>query len=483
MLHQNEEKSKQENEGQQRTEKEGQQRFMGAMKTLRIGTLLWQSNIRKESRKQGDEKDGRKRSVYELFKMLLLLVFQGENLFRFLSSDKGETACSKNSYYRFLEDCHANWNRFVMLLAARVITYFSGLTRPERVKMLVLDDSVIPRERSKKTELLSHVYDHVRGKSVKGFNLLALGWTDAFSFVPVGFRMLASANREKRLNEANETIDKRTNGSQRRKEAVMHKPDAAISLIHETLNAGITAQYVLMDTWFTNEPFIRRVMEEGLHVIGMLKDNKQKYRYNGKSMGLKDLAKYIRFDGFSSIFGSVLVKTEKNRIPVKLVFVRNRNKPNEYIIILSTDTDLSDSEIVRLYGNRWSIECCFKVCKSLLKLGKEFHGISYDLTVSSTALVFTRYILLEWIRRQENDGRTLGELVFCVFDEVRDMELADSLRLLFDILLTGIRQGAVRVDETVRIQLVNWFCSQPRFIQSLFRPLFFNVVSANCFPA
>ena len=158
MLHQNEEKSKQ--------EKEGQQRFMGAMKTLGIAALLKQSNIRKESRKQGGEKDGSKRSAYELFKTLLLLVFQGENLYRFLSSDKGETACSKNSYYRFLEDCHANWNRFVMVLAVRVITYFSRLTRRERVKMLVLDDSVISRERSKKTELLSHVYDHVRGKTV-----------------------------------------------------------------------------------------------------------------------------------------------------------------------------------------------------------------------------------------------------------------------------------------------------------------------------
>ena len=118
MLHQNEEKSKQ--------EKEGQQRFMGAMKTLGIAALLWQNNIRKESRKHGSEKDGSRRSAYELFKTLLLLVFQGENLYRFLSSDKGETACSKNSYYRFLEDCHANWNRFVMVLAVRVITYFSG---------------------------------------------------------------------------------------------------------------------------------------------------------------------------------------------------------------------------------------------------------------------------------------------------------------------------------------------------------------------
>ena len=89
MLHQNGEKSKQ--------EKEGQQRFMGAMKTLGIAALLWQNNIRKESRKHGSEKDGSRRSAYELFKTLLLLVFQGENLFRVLSSDKGETACSKNS--------------------------------------------------------------------------------------------------------------------------------------------------------------------------------------------------------------------------------------------------------------------------------------------------------------------------------------------------------------------------------------------------
>ena len=50
MLHQNEEKSKQ--------EKESQQRFMGAMKTLGIAALLWQSNIRKESRKQGGEQYG-----------------------------------------------------------------------------------------------------------------------------------------------------------------------------------------------------------------------------------------------------------------------------------------------------------------------------------------------------------------------------------------------------------------------------------------
>ena len=52
--------------------------------------------------------------------------------------------------------------------------------------------------------------------------------------------------------------------------AVMNKPDAAIELIHNAVKAGIAADCVLMDTWFTNEPFINRVLEEGLQVIGML---------------------------------------------------------------------------------------------------------------------------------------------------------------------------------------------------------------------
>lgn len=64
---------------------------------------------------------------------------------------------------------------------------------------------------------------------------------------------------------------------------------------------------------------------------------------------------------------------------------------------------MSSEEIVRTYGNRWSIELFFRASKSLLDLGSEFQGLSYDMTVSSTAIVFTRYILIEWLRRKKND--------------------------------------------------------------------------------
>ena len=120
------------------------------------------------------------------------------------------------------------------------------------------------------------------GKTVKGFNLLTLGWTDGYSFIPVGFNMMASAKESNRIVSANVSIDKRSNGGKARKNAVLQKPEAAMKLIRNALNAGIKARYVLMDTWFTNEPFIANILAEGLDVIGMLKDNKQYYIYKGK---------------------------------------------------------------------------------------------------------------------------------------------------------------------------------------------------------
>jgi len=342
--------------------------FINAIRELKVSSLLKQSNICKDNRsKKGD--GGKKRTAFEIFQFLLMLVFEGMNLFRFLGSRKQDIACSKSTYYRFLSNCHYNWRRFVLLLAGRAAAYFSTLTSPERVKCFVLDDSVIPRGRSKKVELLSFVYDHVIHKTVRGFNLLLFGWTDGYSFLPVAFNMLASAKPEKRIVPVNTAVDKRTNGAKAHEDAVMQKPAAAIALIHSALEAGIGASCVLMDTWFTNEPFIHAVLGEGLDVIGMLKDNKQKYLYKGKMLGLKELVRYIQIDPLHNIFGSVVVYTKKYRIPVKLVFVRNRNKSDEYIVLLSTDCSLPDCEIVRRYGNRWNkmpISAFSSICRHFI---------------------------------------------------------------------------------------------------------------------
>ena len=247
----------------------------------------------------------------------------------------------------------------------------------------------------------------------------------------------------------------------------MHGSDPCAQLIRNALNAGIKARYVLMDTWFTNEPFIANILAEGLDVIGMLKDNKQYYIYKGKKYNLKQLGKLVSFQKPGDILFSICVKTGKQNIPVKLVFVRNRNKRSEYIVLLSTDCTLSCEEIVRTYGNRWSIELFFRTSKSLLDLGSEFQGLSYDMTVSSTAIVFTRYILIEWLRRKKNDDKTICELFYVCCDDIQDMELSTALKQLLEILVNGLKNQMITITSEIKSQLINWFVSQPAFIQAL----------------
>ena len=168
-----------------------QNQFSNALKELQIGKLLRNSNITKSCGI----------SAYEVFQFLLLLVFQRRNLFRFLNSKHKDQAVSKNTYYRFLNETSYNWSRFLLLLAAKVTSRFDALTRSERVKVLVLDDSVVKRNRSKSVELLARVYDHVEHRFQKGFTLLTLGWSDGYSFIPVGFNLLSSAKKSNRYNE------------------------------------------------------------------------------------------------------------------------------------------------------------------------------------------------------------------------------------------------------------------------------------------
>ena len=354
-----------------------------------------------------------------------------------------------------------------MLLAAKVTSAFDALTRPERIKVLVLDDSIFSRNRSKAVELLARVYDHVSHQFMKGYTMLTLGWSDGYSFIPVAFNLFSSVEKSNRYNEVSPEIDKRTNGYKFRKESMMHKTDAAILMVKRALSVGIKADYVLMDTWFTTEPMIKELLAIGIDAIGMVKQLKQRYTFQKKQYTLHELKKFVKFNQAKDIFGSLIVTT-KTGIPVKIVFVRNRNKKSECLYILSTDTSLSDAEIVRIYGNRWSIECFFKASKSFLKLGTEFQSRNYGALVGHTTIVFTRYIILEWIRRKKNDQKTYGELFYMFCDDIQDMDLTNALQSLMALFVEHISQLSADITSVIKCKVNEWISSQPLFIQALF---------------
>jgi len=405
-------------------------------------------------------------SSLAVFQIVFQLVFQGRNLFRLLESKRAGSLPGKDVIYRFLNESCYNWRRFYQLLSLKVVSEFESLTSAQRIRVFIVDDSVMGRERSKKVELLARIFDHVSGRFIRGYNLLTLGWSDGYSFAPIDFTLMSSANTANRLCEMREDLDRRSIGYKRRMEALLHKPDAVVQMLDRALKAGFSADYVLMDSWFTHAPLLQKLMDRGLHVIGMVKELKQRYIFEGKSLSLRELYTKIPKNPKAEILGSVMVRTP-NGLSLKIVFVQNRNNRREWLAILTTDLALDNAEIVRIYGMRWSIETFFKMAKSHLKLGSEFQGRSFDMMISHTTIVFSRYLILEWERRQNTDERSLGGLFYLLADEVMDIDLKTALRQLMAFVLDLLTNKSKNSEASLS-QLRDWISELPSYIKALF---------------
>ena len=376
-------------------------------------------------------------SVVEVFQYLFLLVFSNRSMYMNLLTGRNTPAFAKDTVYRFMKMVQINWIRFTTILSGRIIREaIVPLDSEDRANVLIIDDSMFERNRSKKVELLTKVYDHAKHAYKFGFRMLTLGWSDGSTFLPVNSVLLSSENKRNRINEA-AAMDKRTVGYKRRQLSMQKGTNVMLELLKYAKSAAIPAKYVLFDSWFSSPSSIHAVKGIGYEVIAMVKKTpKMFFRYNGEDMPLTAIcSKNKKRRGRSRYLLSVMVDVVKDgkTIPAKVVYVRNRNKRKEYLCIISTDTGLDENEIIRIYGKRWGIEVFFKVCKSYLHLSKECRAISYDAMTAHTAVVFTRYMMLSLESRESNDERSLGELFLYFSDEMSDITWIQAFQLLLQM--------------------------------------------------
>lgn len=140
-----------------------------------IGKALHNSSFRKQ----------KGISCFIIFKFVSLLVFTGKNLYRTLQSGLDCGRPEKDAVYRFLNSFRYNWRRFLLIISSTVIKEtIKPLTSSSRKNVLILDDSLYSRNRSKAVELLARMKDHVENRYVRGFRMLTLGWSDGNTFLP-----------------------------------------------------------------------------------------------------------------------------------------------------------------------------------------------------------------------------------------------------------------------------------------------------------
>ena len=391
-------------------------------------------------------------NVREIILRITELPFIQKNFYQGIVKNP-EIEYNKSAAYDLLKNSHYNWRLFLYKIVIVIInTFFKPLSSENREDVLILDDTTHPRNRSKRVELLANVYDHVSHKYIKGFRILSLCWSDGNSLVPVDFALLSSNKPENRYQGMNEKIDKRSCGYRRRKEAVSKSTDLIFPMLKRALNSGIKAKYLLMDSWF-GFPAIIISVSKMINVICMVKNMKTIFYYqSGKAFTLAQLYKKTKKRrGKATIKGSqeVEIKDGEQRIRAKIVFVKNRNKKREWLAILSTDMQLSDEEVVRIYGKRWDIEVFFKMMKQCLHLNGEVELRSYDGMVAHITIVMLRYIFLTIEQRTVADGKTFGGVFRDMIDEMNDITIIEALNRIFILAFEKIRELENISKETV----------------------------------
>jgi hypothetical protein len=210
-------------------------------------------------------------------------------------------------------------------------------------------------------------------------------------------------------------------------------------MVGRILSYRIKFNYILMDSWFCRPKVIC-----GLHqyapVIGMVKKtSKVLYDFNGRQLDVKSIYRRLsKRRGRAQILSYAMISV--GDISSKLVFVRDRRK-KDWLVLISTNPELSNEEIVRLYGRRWDIEVFFKMAKQHLKLVKEIRTRDFDSLVAHTSIVFVRYQFLAYEQRIQTDNRTFGQIFYCIYDEMADIAFYESLQRILTMAIDKLRKA------------------------------------------
>jgi hypothetical protein len=243
-------------------------------------------------------------------------------------------------------------------------------------------------------------------------------------------------NKNQIVNVNENYFHHKSNAYKRRVEGNDGKNILALHMIQRVLKSGIYVDYLLVDSWYAKPNFINEVKENGIDVIARLSKSNRIWQFTGKYNTLESLyiqtnkTKTLKLGNYNSIKYTYVstTTTHKTLGRIKIVFIKTKDN---LIPIISTNTNLSDIEIINTYKKRWNIEQGYKDLREYFQFGKEENRI-FEALIARITLSFLAYNLTSYINRINNEPKTLGNLF-------RDLEcqletLAISMELFLKIL-------------------------------------------------
>lgn len=161
--------------------------------------------------------------------------------------------------------------------------------------------------------------------------------------------------------------------------------------------------YVLFDSWYASADVLNKLDKEKIKFITRLKSNR-KVLLGYCEMSLREYGENVKSEEFIETkikekvyfyFSKMLLINKLNR-EMKIIIVKE-SRYSKDMMFLITNTDLSESEIIKNYNDRWEIEQFFDDIKD--KLGfDEYQEIKQVAVSRHITLLFLGYFLISVVR-------------------------------------------------------------------------------------
>lgn len=401
--------------------------------------------------------------VGDIFKTLFLLPFIDVSNIRnlFICGYHKDIVCKKDAFYEFLNNPKIDWRRILMLFSKQFLKIVDKKSVDTAIqakhKVLIVDDT-ISLKTGKKIEFIGKVFDHSKHAYSLGMKILTLGYWDGKSFIPLDFsihnengktghRGLKSRDIAKQFAKVRNDTDASIT---RIKEMSVSKIDNALTMIKKAVSKGFNPQYVLADSWFITEEFIRSILNISkkavaqINVIGLMKTNRivtidgKNYKANIVPKTKSKLIHHCRSLKCQYIKLPIIYKD----IEMIGYFIR-MNGQQDWKLLITTDKGLSFINAMKLYQIRWSIEVFFKDIKQNLHFGK-CQSTNFDAHIASITLCFMNYTLLTLVKRFD-DCESIGLMFKAFRDKLLQQTLESKLWKIFTSLYINVL-AALGVD-------------------------------------
>jgi hypothetical protein len=400
-----------------------------------------------------------------LFEIAVALPFFSSNSVRsfFNSQYKKMLNCNMFPFYRFCQDFLFDWRKVLYQLNGQIRRSDNTLEHTNKYPTaLILDDTVIPKT-GKRIEGVSKVHDHVAGRSVTGFKLLGLCWFNGFYSRFLDFSLVGE--KKIKFKRSHPQFKKKRNadspGHQRKRELKKDKITLACELICKAVKHRFIPEYVLTDTWFTCTKLINTVKSIAngkIHFLGMIKNGRRKYEYDGQLFTLSQLRKYVthrvkRCSRFKSRY--IVVDCVIPDIGEVRLFFSRFHGNKKWVALVSTELDMKYIKAIETYALRWNIEIGFKETKQLLGLGKH-QANDFTSQIAHTTNVFIAHAILANCKYNE-DHQSFGVLFKNIQEQYTTLLTMDKLLLALEYLLRSIGEhlGGIQnitVEELLKSQ-------------------------------